>query len=59
MLASAEKTRTGTLRDEQGVEVVEYAIIVGLIVAVALVVLAAIGLWVLGVYQQLQATVNA
>lgn len=35
------------------------AIIVGLIVAVALVVLAAIGLWVLGVYQQLQATVNA
>lgn len=59
MLASAGKTRTGTLRDEQGLEVVEYAIIVGLIVAAALVVLAAIGLWVLGVFQQFQATVNA
>ena len=44
---------------EEGMETVEYAIIVALIVAATLTVLAAIGAWVLAVYQTMQTTVGA
>lgn len=59
ILTSLRKAWTDAGRDERGLEVVEFAIIAGWIVAAALVVLAAIGVWVLGIYQQLQTTVNA
>ena len=54
-----EKPEIGFLRDERGMEVVEYAIIVGLIVVAALVAITAIGIWVLSVYETLQSTVDA
>lgn len=44
---------------ESGLEVVEYAIIVGLIVAAALMVIAAIGAWVLAQYQIFQSAAGA
>ncbi len=39
------------LWDEEGLEVVEYAIIAALLIVGALAVIAAIGAWVLNVYQ--------
>lgn len=39
------------LWDEEGLETVEYAIIAGLLIVGALAVIAAIGAWVLNVYE--------
>ena len=46
------------LKLEQGLETVEYAIITALVVVATLTVLAAIGAWVLAVYQSVQTTVG-
>jgi Flp pilus assembly pilin Flp len=45
--------------DDQGLETVEYAVILGLIVGGVVVTLAAIGVWVVGVYTSLQTSVGA
>jgi Flp pilus assembly pilin Flp len=45
--------------DDQGLETVEYAVIVGLIVGGVIVVLAALGQWVLSIYTQVQTEVGA
>lgn len=45
--------------DDQGLETVEYAVILGLIVGAVVVVLAAIGTWVVGAYTTLQTNVGA
>ena len=44
---------------EKAMETVEYAVIIGLIVAAALIALAAIGVWVSSVYSNAQATLGA
>ncbi len=44
---------------EDGMEAVEYAIIMGLLVAAALIALAAIGAWVLSVFEGFQTGVGA
>lgn len=49
--------RLGT--GESGLETVEWAIIVGLIVVAALAVMAAIGTWVVAQYQAVQSAVGA
>ena len=46
-------------RDEKGLETVEYAIIVGLIVAGTIATIAAIGVWVSGRYTGLQTDIGA
>ena len=45
--------------DERGLETVEYAIIVGLIVAGLILVIAAIGTWVKGQFDVLQSDLSA
>ena len=45
--------------DERGLETVEYAIIVGLIVAGLIAVIAAIGVWVKAQFDALQTDINA
>ena len=45
--------------DERGLETVEYAIIVGLIVAGLIAVIAAIGVWVKAQFDDLQTDINA
>ena len=47
------------VRDERGLETVEYAIIVGLIVGGLVLVIAAIGVWVNGQFTQLQTDLGA
>ena len=47
------------LEDEKGLETVEYAIIVGLIVAGTIATIAAIGVWVQGRFTGLQTDVGA
>jgi len=47
------------LKDDSGLETVEYAIIAGLIVAATVLVIAAIGGWVDGQYASLQTEVGA
>ena len=49
----------GLVRREEGLETVEYAIITGLIVAATIGVIAAIGAWVLGTFQDLQTGIGA
>ena len=44
--------------NDQGLETVEYAVIMGLIVGAVIVVLAAVGVWVAGVYTTLQTNVG-
>lgn len=46
-------------RDEQGLETVEYAIILGLIVAGTITVIAAIGTWVNGRFTTVQTDIGA
>ena len=41
----------GFIRNEEGIETVEYAIITALIVAATIGVISAIGVWVLAIYQ--------
>lgn len=47
------------LRDEDGMETVEYAIIAGLIVSALVTLLFAIGNWVKGQYSSLKTDLNA
>ncbi len=47
------------VRDEQGLETVEYAIIVGLIVAGTITVIANIGTWVKGEFTDLSTEIGA
>ena len=47
------------LRDEQGLETVEYAIIAGLVVSGLVAVIAAIGAWVNGRFTQLRTNIGA
>jgi len=47
------------LRDESGIEVVEYAIITGLIVAAAVVSLGILGIWVSGQFSSISENVDA
>jgi Flp pilus assembly pilin Flp len=47
------------LRDEKGLETVEYAIILGLIVAGTVGIIAAIGTWVNGQFSQVQTELSA
>ncbi len=47
------------LREEKGLETVEYAIITGLIVAGLVVVLGAIGAWVFGVFDGMATELGA
>ncbi len=45
--------------DEAALETVEYAIITGLIVGATILVIAAIGAWVLSTFQTVQGTLGA
>jgi len=47
------------IKDESGLETVEYAIITGLIVAGTITAIAAIGVWVSGQFTALQGTLGA
>lgn len=47
------------VRDDKGLETVEYAIITGLIVAGTIVAIAAIGVWVHGTFVGLQTDLGA
>jgi Flp pilus assembly pilin Flp len=47
------------IKDEQGLETVEYAIITGLIVAGVIATIAAIGTWVKGKFENLQTGLGA
>ena len=46
------------VRDEQGLETVEYAIITGLIVAATITIIANIGNWVEGTFGNLETTLE-
>ena len=46
-------------RDERGLETVEYAIILGLVVAGTIGVIAAIGVWVNGRFSSVQGDITA
>ena len=59
MLTSSTKIARRLWRNDQGVESVEYAILIGLVVAGALAAMAAIGAWVLAVFQDAQAALGA
>jgi len=47
------------VRDEEGLETVEYAIIAGLVVVGTIASISAIGTWVAAQYQALQAALGA
>ena len=47
------------LRDERGLETIEYAIIAGLIVSGLVAIVVAIGTWVKGQFQNLQTDLGA
>ena len=59
MLRNARCALICLWRREDGMETVEYAIIAGLVVAACIVVIAAIGMWVLNTLQQAAATMGA
>ena len=58
MLKRARAALKRRLSAEDGLESLEYAIITGLIVVAALVVLAAIGAWILNVFESFDTTVG-
>jgi len=47
------------LKDEQGLETVEYAIIAGLIVSGLIAIIVSIGVWVKGAFTTLQTELSA
>ena len=47
------------VQDERGLEVVEYSILAGLIVAGIVATIAAIGAWVAGVYNSIKTSIGA
>jgi Flp pilus assembly pilin Flp len=59
MLMKMKKMVARLLRNDEGLETVEYAIITGLIVAATITVIAAIGAWVLAQFQALQTGLGA
>ncbi len=59
MLRQAKSLILSICSNEDGLEVVEYAVIVGIIVVASLTVLAAIGAWLLLTFQNFQTTVVA
>ena len=59
LLRNMKKLLKKFVRDERGLETVEYAIIVGLIVGGLVLVIAAIGVWVNGQFTQLQTDLGA
>ena len=50
---------TRFISDEKGLETVEYAILLGLIVATVVASVVTVGFWVKGVYETVQADVGA
>ena len=59
MLTKMKKMAARLLRNDEGLETVEYAIITGLIGAATITVIAAIGVWVLAQFQTLQTGLGA
>ena len=59
MLTTSTKIARRLWRDDRGLESVEYAILIGLVVVGALAAMAAIGAWVLSVFQDAQAALGA
>ena len=59
MFSKIRKGFVRFVRDEEGLETVEYAIITGLIVAVAITAIAAIGVWVGTQFTGLQGLLGA
>jgi Flp pilus assembly pilin Flp len=47
------------LTDENGFETVEYAILLGLLVAGSLAVITALGIWVVGIFTTVQSDLGA
>jgi Flp pilus assembly pilin Flp len=47
------------MKDERGLETVEYAIILGLIVAGTIALISALGIWVRGQFEQVNGEVGA
>ncbi len=59
MLQRAKRIIRRFVKNESGLETVEYAIITGLIVAATIAVIAAIGAWVLATFQTVQTALGA
>ena len=59
MIQRAKRVLRRFVKDEAGLETVEYAIITALIVAATIAVIAAIGAWVLATFQTLQTSIGA
>ena len=59
MLQRAKRIIRRFVKNESGLETVEYAIITGLIVAATIAVIAAIGAWVLNTFQTVQTALGA
>ena len=59
MLQRAKRVLCRFVKNEAGLETVEYAIITGLIVAATIAVIAAIGAWVLATFQTVQTALGA
>ena len=59
MLQRAKRVLCRFVKNESGLETVEYAIITGLIVAATIAVIAAIGAWVLATFTTVQTALGA
>ncbi len=59
MLQRVKRVLRRFVKNEAGLETVEYAIITGLIVAATIAVIAAIGAWVLATFQTVQGAIGA
>ncbi len=59
MLQRAKRIMRRFVKNESGLETVEYAIITGLIVAATIAVIAAIGAWVLATFTTVQTALGA
>ena len=59
MLQRAKRVLRRFVKNESGLETVEYAIITGLIVAATIAVIAAIGAWVLATFTTVQTAIGA
>jgi len=59
MIQRAKRVLRRFVKNEAGLETVEYAIITGLIVAATIAVIAAIGAWVLATFQTVQGAIGA
>ncbi len=59
MVQRAKRVLRRFVKNEAGLETVEYAIITGLIVAATIAVIAAIGAWVLATFTTVQTAIGA